>query len=105
VSGPILWSGAHSSIDQFIEVIVVREDDVATHVEEEALGGDVCASKATCFRGSLNEDPVLVLVLVHTSGSTKPWKEDEVHEDQEGQVRGQGKMVVSGCDLWVRRQG
>ena len=41
-----LWSPTNGSINELIKVGVVGEDDMATHVEQEALWGHVCASQA-----------------------------------------------------------
>ena len=37
---------AHRSVDELIEVLVVAEDDVAAHVEEEALRRNIGARQA-----------------------------------------------------------
>jgi hypothetical protein len=71
MDGPMLWPRSHSSVDELIKVVVVREDDVTTHVEEEAFWCDVGAGKASGFRSTLNEEPILMLELVETSCSSK----------------------------------
>ena len=46
---PEIVSLANSLVDQLVEVEVVAEDDMATHVEQEALWGEVRACQATCL--------------------------------------------------------
>ena len=46
---PGFWAGTEGGVEEVVKVLVVRKDDVASHVVEEALWGDVCACKATCF--------------------------------------------------------
>lgn len=56
--GCLLVSGARhprparppTRVQQVVKVLVVREDDVAAHVEQEALGGDIGARKAAGLR-------------------------------------------------------
>ena len=41
---------AHSSIKEFIKVLIVAKDDMATHVKQEAFWADICACKAASLR-------------------------------------------------------
>ena len=43
---PRIFSPTEGSIQQLVEVNPVAEDDVATHVEQKALRGDVSAGEA-----------------------------------------------------------
>jgi hypothetical protein len=74
MDGPMLWPGPHSSVDQLIEVIVMRKDDVAAHVEEEAFRRGVGASETTCLRGPFDEEPILMLELIQTRCSPKTYQ-------------------------------
>mmetsp|Transcript_19396 Transcript_19396/g.61731 ORF Transcript_19396/g.61731 Transcript_19396/m.61731 type:complete len:540 (+) Transcript_19396:304-1923(+) len=60
------------SVDELVEVLVVGEDDVPPHVEQEPLGGDVCAGEAPGLGRLIDELPVLVAELVEASGRTEP---------------------------------
>lgn len=46
---PGVVTRANGSVDELIKVVVVAENDVAAHIIEEALWGDVCAGKAACL--------------------------------------------------------
>lgn len=40
---------AHRAVQKLVKVLVVAEDDMATHVEQEPFWGDICACQATSF--------------------------------------------------------
>mmetsp|Transcript_6266 Transcript_6266/g.17989 ORF Transcript_6266/g.17989 Transcript_6266/m.17989 type:complete len:496 (+) Transcript_6266:382-1869(+) len=61
---PLVWPGPHAGIQQLIEVLVVREDDVAAHVKQEALRSDVSARQATCLIHPIDEQPISFAMLV-----------------------------------------
>lgn len=44
---PGLLTRANGSINELIKVLVVRENDVATHVKQETLLGLICAGETT----------------------------------------------------------
>ncbi len=48
---------APTRVQQVVKVLVVREDDVAAHVKQETLGGDVCAGQAARLLGLQGSRP------------------------------------------------
>ena len=47
----MLLARAAGSVEQLVKVLVVAEDYVPSHVEQEALGGHVCAGETSRLRG------------------------------------------------------
>ena len=49
--------GRESLGDDIVKVLVVREDDVASDIEEEALGGGVGRSETTSLLEGVDQEP------------------------------------------------
>mmetsp|Transcript_25530 Transcript_25530/g.55578 ORF Transcript_25530/g.55578 Transcript_25530/m.55578 type:complete len:207 (+) Transcript_25530:1571-2191(+) len=68
---PCLWASTKGCVQQLVKVVPVTEDHMATHVKQEALGGDISAGQTSSLRGLINEQPIRASMLVEAGGSTQ----------------------------------
>mmetsp|Transcript_10143 Transcript_10143/g.27656 ORF Transcript_10143/g.27656 Transcript_10143/m.27656 type:complete len:447 (+) Transcript_10143:428-1768(+) len=68
---PVVVANANGSVNQLVEVLVVAEDHMATHIEKEAFGSYVRTRQATRFIKLVNEQPVIISELVQSRGTSK----------------------------------
>lgn len=68
---PMLRTSSDSSVQYLVKIIIVRENNVSTHVEEEAFWGYIRHGKSTSFTKRIHKKPVFVLVLFQTACRTK----------------------------------
>lgn len=68
---PGILASADGLVDELIEVVIMGENDVTTHIEQEALRGDIRAGQAASLREGINHQPILMSFLRKTRRSTK----------------------------------
>ena len=64
---PIIFLGK-SLVNAVVEVLVVREDNVATDIVEEALRGDICGGETTGLLVGVNNQPRRAVLEVEHNG-------------------------------------
>mmetsp|Transcript_2676 Transcript_2676/g.6402 ORF Transcript_2676/g.6402 Transcript_2676/m.6402 type:complete len:516 (+) Transcript_2676:910-2457(+) len=68
---PAVVSIANGRVDELVEVLVVAEDDVASHVKEKALGRNIGAGQPTGLVELIDQQPVIVAQLVQPRRCTQ----------------------------------
>lgn len=69
---PMFFSCAYSSVNELIEVIEMRKDDVASHVKQEAFCSDIRACEPSCFVECIHQHPIIFSLLIQASCCSKP---------------------------------
>lgn len=71
VNSPMLRTSSDRRIKNLIKVVIVRKNDVSTHIKEKSFRSYIRHRQTSSLVEGINEKPIFVFVLLQSTGSTE----------------------------------